>query len=653
MAILEGIQEAVRAAADAARKAAEAAARERAEQAARREGQADDPTGSAATETDPAQPQQREAALRHAVRETFADPPAHTPIDRFFQRFEAAPVRQTPAEEGADNPLEQLFETGERIWEAGVDTVADFVDRLLPDAAPQPHDPVPLTPAQEAAIEARVTEAVGDPTAISDTDRQELIAERHQLLTEAYTQAESTGDARLLREADELAQLYRDREVLALSRALGTSDAPHDRPPEGWHEASPTELAQYGLTPENLRDNVDGEGFNAELYIPDPEVFGPDARPVLAFEGTDFGDSDDVNADVAQAFGREEPYYREAMKIATLVHAATGGDVQFTGHSLGGGLATAAALVTGAPAVVSNPAGVHPDTVADFLAERNLAPPADADADITTYVVDGDILTGLQNATDGLSAENADGLATVFNGAVTVYNRVTGAELPTDATGEELRDLPDAAGRTVTLPAVDADGEARPEMLTIEQIFDRVSRTADVLSLPGEAAESGGGILGGILDGVGDAADWVLDTGGSILGGAGGFLEWADRYLPGDVASGLGEGLEVLGDGYDSFGDVLDNSAEAAAEIARETGRDVADVNRDLAIAAGALIETLGATEVTWTRLPSGQVVPVPTANEVVESVFEGVQRHKATVAYEAMDYQIGQQETAVRDLLD
>src|SRR3546814_7567792 len=48
------------------------------------------------------------------------------------------------------------------------------------------------------------------------------------------------------------------------------------------------------------------QGFRAELFIPDPEVYGPDAPPVLQFEGTNFGDLADVNADVAQAMGNDE-----------------------------------------------------------------------------------------------------------------------------------------------------------------------------------------------------------------------------------------------------------------------------------------------------------------------------------------------------------
>src|SRR5690606_6711922 len=146
------------------------------------------------------------------------------------------------------------------------------------------------------------------------------------------------------------------------------------------------------------------------------------------------------------------------------------------------------------------------------------------DSGITTYVVEGDLLTGLQAATAGLSPDHADSLATIFNGILRAYNQATGARLPTDANGGDLRALPDASGEVVTLPAVDADGAPRPGMLTMAEILERIQGTADTLSLPGRVVDGGGGILGGILGGIGDAFDWVLDQGGSLLRDAGGFL---------------------------------------------------------------------------------------------------------------------------------
>jgi hypothetical protein len=383
-------------------------------------------------------------------------------------------------------------------------------------------DPAPLTAEQQAAIQQKANAATSNP-------------QQRELLVQAYTQAETTGDAALLQQADKLATLYRDREILGLSRAL----APGDTAPAGWHKATPEELQQYGITAEELHPS--GSGFNAELFIPDARTFGPDAKPVLAFEGTNFGDPNDVNADVAQALGNPEEYYNRTMDLATKVAQRTNNQVVFSGHSLGGGLATAASQVTGAEGIVSNAAGVHPNTTARFLAERGLEAPAEANANIRTYVVDGDILTSLQNATSGLSQDNADATAAIFNGVVRGYNFFTGAQLPADATGNELLNLPDAAGNVTVLDAVNADGTARPEIKSLDTILQDIGNSTDKLSLPGELLERGGGAVNR-------------------------FLDWVDKIVPGNA--------------LDSFGDWVENA-----------GKSVEDVNRIVATAVSSAVQ--------------------------------------------------------------
>lgn len=481
--------------------------------------------------------------------------------------------------------------------------------------------PQALTPAKEQAIQARAQQATQSP-------------EQRQLLIEGWTQAQSKGDATLATQTDQLAQLYHDREVLQLSRSLGVTDAANDQPPAGWIEASqPTEavlaqygvsnreelLAQFGLSLSELHPN-DGAGFNAELYLPDPAVYGADAKPVLAFEGTDFSDPDDVNADVAQAMGHPDEYYNRAMNLSQQVNEHTGGHFEITGHSLGGGLATAGGLVTGATTIVSNPAGVHADTIARFTSERGLS--AQGDEAVRTYAVDGDILTELQAATSGLSADNADGLAAIFNGVLIGYNKLNGSQLPTDTTGAQLRETPDAAGTVTTLPAVGADGTARPQITGMKQILDNIQAKADVLSLPGEVVERAGGVVGWFGDRVNDVTDAI-----------GGVTSWIDDNVPGWQADLIGS----AGQGVKTFGDVIDN----VGEFARSSGQTVADVNRTVAVGVASLLET--ASGVGSKDAPLGEVIP---------SFQEMAQRHEASVAYEAMDHHIGVQESALRESL-
>jgi hypothetical protein len=56
--------------------------------------------------------------------------------------------------------------------------------------------------------------------------------------------------------------------------------------------------------------------------------------------------------------------------MAQELYRSTGGNIHFTGHSLGGGIASAAAIWTGGSATVFNAAGVHANTLGDFSPSR-------------------------------------------------------------------------------------------------------------------------------------------------------------------------------------------------------------------------------------------------------------------------------------------
>src|SRR3546814_7871345 len=177
--------------------------------------------------------------------------------------------------------------------------------------------------------------------------------------------------------------------------------------------------------------------------------------------------------------GKDEAFYNRAIDIATRANKSSGGDIIFSGHSLGGGLAAAAGLATGAQTIVSNPAGVHPDTVADALADRGLSFD-NADGNISTYAVDGDLLTELQDTTAGLSGQNADSLAAILNGVGHGLNIYQGdVAFPTSVTGQQVQDLPDAVGGVTTPDARNADGSARPEIPSLHTIVVEIGRAHD------------------------------------------------------------------------------------------------------------------------------------------------------------------------------
>ena len=160
---------------------------------------------------------------------------------------------------------------------------------------------------------------------------------------------------------------------------------------------------------------------------------------MLTFRGTTSGV--DWKNNVQQGMGRESEQYTQAMDLADLVNEATSGGFVNVGHSLGGGLASAAVGVTEVPGYTFNSAGLHPKTISrreDSLSFEETG------ALIQSQAVKGDVLTLAQSR--GVKAL-VTGLAAKVVGPVGAF--ITGMGFA------GLNWLPKASGSLSTLPSIE------------------------------------------------------------------------------------------------------------------------------------------------------------------------------------------------------
>jgi autotransporter-associated beta strand protein len=198
-----------------------------------------------------------------------------------------------------------------------------------------------------------------------------------------------------------------------------------DMPKFSLQPKSPLDLQQLGVPDEAILDIGAGSGvagFKSMLY---QDYITGEEQYVVAFAGTDdtFGEmmnslftgaEGDWQNNIAQGLGFGAPaQYLAAMRIGdALANAATipRGHVIATGHSLGGGLASAAALAGGIRGDTFNAAWLRRETLVEpdgLGGEReryagSLDRFVAAAGSIDAYYVDYDILTAIQTLFQGL-----------------------------------------------------------------------------------------------------------------------------------------------------------------------------------------------------------------------------------------------------------
>lgn len=111
--------------------------------------------------------------------------------------------------------------------------------------------------------------------------------------------------------------------------------------------------------------NMVGKPYTAQNGLR-AAVFSNGTENVLVYAGTSPSSLANWWANLKQAFGLKSAQYEAGLDLARDLYKQYDGNLRFTGHSLGGGIASAAAIITGGSANTFNAAGVHDDTLRGF-----------------------------------------------------------------------------------------------------------------------------------------------------------------------------------------------------------------------------------------------------------------------------------------------
>jgi hypothetical protein len=176
--------------------------------------------------------------------------------------------------------------------------------------------------------------------------------------------------------------------------ALLSADVYRDTatPPAGYRVATASDLGALGLNPADLTSTQ--SAFRARVYVTGA---GTDAHYVVAFRGS--AKASDWSNNLQQGVGLTPNNYRSALALGSKLALVTNANITITGHSLGGGLASAAAIASGRNATTFNSAGLSDSTIRQARNIHDAAGVRTTD-NVTAYYVRGEILSTLQDGGD-------------------------------------------------------------------------------------------------------------------------------------------------------------------------------------------------------------------------------------------------------------
>ncbi len=440
-------------------------------------------------------------------------------------------------------------------------------------------------------------------------------------------------------EADQLSVNYHGLQMAGLAQDAYRAAAGTGAPPPGWTRASehPEQLQALapGLSREQINEMLrpEGSGFRAEIYLPDPAILGPDARPVFAVKGSmgsivdpaspggrrASGAEDYLSNNFPQGLGLRADYYDRAMDAARLLQRQPGLDFEITGHSLGGGIASAAGAVTGVQTTTFNAAGLHPNTAARYV-EENGGAVHDLRATITAFQVNGDVLTDIQTGVQGMSDATRIQTGRIANGLAQIAETPGLRELTlgylethlppnarasamaavdlvaTESGAQLLRDVPTAAGNVQ--PLMDArkhDGGAlvdRPQQMPVSELATYAGPLVDVL----DTAVLGSRIGRGVGEGVqvtGQGVEQVLHYGGTAL-------DYTARIQGETVATMSG-----------AVGTIGRTAVLASGEVVAEVRTQVGNIDAGIDLARGHLHQGTTSAAASFLRF-GARALPLP-----------------------------------------
>jgi len=329
------------------------------------------------------------------------------------------------------------------------------------------------------------------------------------------------------------------------------------------------------LDPALLSD--DRSGFSADIYQHE------DGGYVVAYRGSELGTQrseimDWVN-NGQQGVGLDSEQYSSAIELAKRAEQVFGdGNVALTGHSLGGGLASAASLATGASAVTFNSSGLSNETLESLGFSPNAIRDSVADSgQVRRYAVNGDQLTAAQEDIPLLP--------------------IVGS--PPEAVGHALRiDPPPGTGFG------DLHGGGGPNAVYVEA-FNHASPTdpalgpsnGDVLGgLTNTGIDTAGDVIATGMDALGDAMrngpgatpqSWVV---GSLLNGASTLVDHGSDALGDVVGATTAFGTDTLVAGVEAVGDLQFNTLASGIREVVDLGNDLGGTFSELKTGASDFI---------------------------------------------------------------